>query len=101
MNPAEQLHEVYAHPRRVKVLAGLLSDLIPEQSRVLDVGCGDGMIDRAILDRRDDLSIDGVDVIRTFRSEYGSFLKRSSPAELVAELRAQNQRHAGTNPFES
>ena len=30
---------------------------------VLDVGCGDGLIDRHILDRRPDLSIAGIDVM--------------------------------------
>jgi SAM-dependent methyltransferase len=45
----------------VSVLAGHFAELIPQGHAVLDVGCGDGLIDRLILDRRADLQIRGVD----------------------------------------
>jgi SAM-dependent methyltransferase len=37
--------------------------MIPAGHRVLDVGCGDGCIDAALKQRRDDLHIEGVDVL--------------------------------------
>ena len=55
------LHGRVVHQRRVRVLAEHFADLIPQQHAVLDVGCGDGLIDRLILDRRADLRISGVD----------------------------------------
>ena len=55
------LHGRVVHPRRVRVLAGHFAELIPHGHSVLDVGCGDGLIDRLILDRRADLRICGVD----------------------------------------
>jgi SAM-dependent methyltransferase len=55
------LHGRVVHSRRVRVLARHLAELIPGGHSVLDVGCGDGLIDRLILDRRPDLRICGAD----------------------------------------
>ncbi|MBA2305807.1 MAG: methyltransferase domain-containing protein [Acidobacteria bacterium] len=44
-------------------MAGHFAELIPEGHSVLDVGCGDGLVGRLILDRRPDLNIAGVDVL--------------------------------------
>jgi SAM-dependent methyltransferase len=55
------LHGRLVHARRVRALAGHFSELLPPAHRVLDVGCGDGLIDRLILERRPDLTICGVD----------------------------------------
>ena len=62
MNPAGSLHGRLVSPRRVNVLGRHLSRLLPEGARVLDVGCGDGEIDRWLMDRRGDLEIRGLDV---------------------------------------
>jgi SAM-dependent methyltransferase len=56
-------HGKLVHSRRVRVLAKHLSDLIPPGHSVLDVGCGDGLIDSLILRQRADLHITGVDVL--------------------------------------
>ena len=56
-------HGRLAHSRRVKVLVEHFVRLIPRGSRLLDVGCGDGMIDRLIMDARPDVEISGVDVL--------------------------------------
>lgn len=56
-------HSRIVHNRRVKVLVDHFVKLIPQGSHVLDVGCGDGMIDRLIMDARPDIEIIGVDVL--------------------------------------
>jgi SAM-dependent methyltransferase len=48
--------------RRVEVLAETIANLLPQGSRVLDVGAGSGEIAAAILAQRPDLSIEGCDV---------------------------------------
>ena len=45
------------------------------------------------------VSVDGVDITRSFREEFASFLERSTPAELVAELRRRNAEAESSNPF--
>jgi SAM-dependent methyltransferase len=57
------LHHRAVHNRRVRILSHHLSQIIPGGGRVLDVGCGDGLISRAIMDERPDLEIEGVDVM--------------------------------------
>jgi SAM-dependent methyltransferase len=57
------LHEKLVFNRRIRVLAGHLAPLIPPKARVLDIGCGDGSIDRLILEQRPDVSIEGLDVL--------------------------------------
>ena len=57
------LHQKLVAGRRVQVLAEHLTALIPSGARVLDVGCGDGMIDRLISEHRTDVSIQGIDVL--------------------------------------
>ncbi|HXW54140.1 MAG TPA: class I SAM-dependent methyltransferase [Candidatus Cybelea sp.] len=59
----ETLHDRFVFDRRVRVLAGHLSALIPERARVLDVGCGDGAVDALIVRRRPDIFIQGIDVL--------------------------------------
>jgi ubiquinone/menaquinone biosynthesis C-methylase UbiE len=59
----ERLHGRYVHSRRVRVLCDHLSELIPSNGRVLDVGCGDGLLASLILERRRDAEISGIDVL--------------------------------------
>ncbi len=56
-------HGKYVHSRRVKVLVDHFVRLIPHGHRVLDVGCGDGMIARMIMDARPDIDIVGTDIL--------------------------------------
>jgi len=58
-----RLHGQYVHNRRVRILRDSLSELIPQGARVLDVGCGDGLLARLILDQRPDIQISGIDVL--------------------------------------
>jgi len=59
----DRVHEGHVHRRRVRVLATHLAGMLPRDARVLDVGCGDGLLARAVLERRPDLMISGIDVL--------------------------------------
>ncbi|PLX41957.1 MAG: SAM-dependent methyltransferase [Deltaproteobacteria bacterium] len=56
-------HEKFAFKNRTRRIAELLSELLPEGAMVLDVGCGDGLIDELLLSTRPDLKILGVDTL--------------------------------------
>jgi len=57
------IHGDIVHSRRVQILAEHFAQVIPKNHAVLDVGCGDGRIDRLLLNRRPDLTISGTDVL--------------------------------------
>jgi SAM-dependent methyltransferase len=57
------IHSRLVLNRRVSVLAGHLAEFLPANARVLDIGCGDGMIDRLMLAERPDATIEGIDVL--------------------------------------
>lgn len=61
-NPLRELHRRLVVDRRIRVLAGHMSDLLPRGAKVLDVGCGDGKISRAIADARPDIEVRGIEV---------------------------------------
>ncbi|WP_270937990.1 class I SAM-dependent methyltransferase [Falsiroseomonas oryzae] len=63
MGVVARVHGEYVFARRIRVLAESLAPLLPEGGTVLDVGCGDGQIDRLIGLRRPDLRIEGIDVL--------------------------------------
>lgn len=63
MNLLGNLHGDYVHARRVQVLRKCLSDLIPQQASVLDIGCGDGKLGSLITSNRPDLHYMGIDVL--------------------------------------
>jgi SAM-dependent methyltransferase len=63
MNVLDRIHEGYVFGRRVRKLADHLAEVIPPDARVLDVGCGDGLIDRRLQDLRPDLTLRGIDVL--------------------------------------
>jgi SAM-dependent methyltransferase len=55
------VHERHVLGRRIRVLSAQVAELLPPGARVLDVGCGDGLLARAIADRRPDVDIQGID----------------------------------------
>jgi len=57
------VHNVAVFNRRVEVLVRHLAEMIPIGGRVLDLGCGDGSIALALMGKRPDLSLEGVDVL--------------------------------------
>jgi SAM-dependent methyltransferase len=63
MSALDVLHGRLVFGRRVDRLADALAARLPAGATVLDIGCGDGSIAHAVLQRRSDLSITGVDVL--------------------------------------
>ena len=68
MGLLDRVHGGYVYQRRVNVLAEHLANAIPEESQVLDIGCGDGLIDSLICERRKDVRIEGIDVMLRSRT---------------------------------
>jgi len=63
MSVVGELHGRYVHSRRVNVLTERISELIPPNAKVLDVGCGDGLLSTLIMQNRPDVEISGIDVL--------------------------------------
>jgi len=57
-------HQKFVFQRRVQQLSSQLAPLFAQASQILDVGCGDGLIDKLILEKRPDLNIHGVDIFK-------------------------------------
>ncbi len=57
------LHRRLVKPRQSDRLADILTGLLPEQGRVLDVGCGTGRIARRVVQRNPRLEIQGIDIL--------------------------------------
>jgi len=74
MSFTEWIHGDYVHGRRVRVLCDNLSELIPSDSTVLDVGCGDGLLANLILQKRPDLNLSGLDVLVREHTEIPVYL---------------------------
>jgi len=62
LKAVEHLHQSYVLSRRVRILASRLAALLPSSAKVLDVGCGDGLLAAEIVRLRPDVAIEGVDV---------------------------------------
>jgi SAM-dependent methyltransferase len=57
------LHRKLVFKRRVEVLADWFAKLLPSEARVLDVGCGDGLISAVLRQKRPDIEVRGIDVL--------------------------------------
>jgi ubiquinone/menaquinone biosynthesis C-methylase UbiE len=57
------LHDKLVSTRRVEVLAKWFARLLPSGVRVLDVGCGDGVISALLRQQRPDITVQGIDVL--------------------------------------
>ncbi|MBX3577754.1 MAG: methyltransferase domain-containing protein [Rhizobiaceae bacterium] len=57
------VHDRAVFRRRVRVLSSLIADELGRDGTVLDLGCGDGSIARAIMDRKPGLRFRGIDVL--------------------------------------
>jgi SAM-dependent methyltransferase len=49
--------------RRVQILCAHLAELLPQSARVLDVGCGNGLLVHLLVQRRPDVEVQGIDVL--------------------------------------
>src|SRR5437016_8879135 len=63
MNLFRRIHNAQVHQRRVRVLARHLSELIPPNVSILDVGSGDGLLASRVLARRTDLKWVAIDTL--------------------------------------
>jgi SAM-dependent methyltransferase len=63
MKLIDNVHETRIKGRRAEVLSRRLAELMPQQARVLDVGCGNGLVAWSIRQVRPDVTIEGVDVL--------------------------------------
>lgn len=63
MSLVERVHGGYVHPHRVRVLSHHLVELFPQNAQVLDVGCGDALLARRLMQKRPDLNLRGLDVV--------------------------------------
>lgn len=60
----EKVHALFVFSRRTSVLSSLIANMLPPDSRILDIGCGDGTIDRKIMSMRSDVKITGLDILK-------------------------------------
>jgi SAM-dependent methyltransferase len=63
MKAVDTIHNQYVHGRRVNQLCRHFAQLIPQNAKVLDVGCGDGLLASLIQQMRPDLELCGIDVL--------------------------------------
>jgi SAM-dependent methyltransferase len=63
MSLLERIHGGYVGTRRSRVLSDHFAELIPRNARLLDVGCGDGLLACMIIRKRPDIALRGIDVL--------------------------------------
>lgn len=64
MDAIGTLHDRLVPNRRVDVLSSWFAQLAPQNARILDVGCGDGLLAATLCSRRPDLNVRGLEVLR-------------------------------------
>lgn len=62
VNVVGRAHGRLVHQRRSRVLASRLAQLLPNGGTVLDIGCGDGLLDKMLMESHPDLEIHGIDI---------------------------------------
>ena len=59
----EVIHDRYVAQRRTRALVRHLSEVLPPEATVLDVGSGDGTVANLVMRSRPDLKLQGIDVL--------------------------------------
>lgn len=62
LNLFKKLHHKYVFLRRISVLSNQIALQIPNNIRILDIGCGDGTISKMIIDNKKKTTIEGIDI---------------------------------------
>jgi SAM-dependent methyltransferase len=57
------IHGKIVFNRRIRTLAAAIADRLPQNARVLDVGCGSGDLALLVMQMRPDVTIEGIDVL--------------------------------------
>jgi SAM-dependent methyltransferase len=63
MKSIDKLHANLIYGRRVEILATWMARLLPQDASVVDVGAGDGLVSRLIMNKRPDIRIEGLEVL--------------------------------------
>jgi SAM-dependent methyltransferase len=58
----KKLHDLFVYDRRMDLLSEIIGKKLNDGEKILDIGCGDGKIDRLIMNRKS-VDISGVDVL--------------------------------------
>jgi len=57
------LHRKYVFLRRIEVLSEEIAQVMPENCKVLDIGCGDGTISKLVQQKRKGITYQGIDIM--------------------------------------
>jgi len=68
MNILQKFHSShYSH--RTNIISSLIIEMLPNNVNILDIGCGDGTIDKKIIEKKPTIKIAGVDVLKQKKSK--------------------------------
>ncbi len=77
----KKIHHTYVFKRRIDVISDAINNKLPSVSTILDIGCGDGSISKQIIDKRGNVKIVGIDIMKRpeCHIEYVSFDGKNIP----------------------
>jgi SAM-dependent methyltransferase len=91
----DRVHGGMVFSRRVRVLADRLAPLMPQNAKILDVGCGDGSVGLKVVEQRPDCTLEGIDVlvrphtafpVKEFDGEHIPYADRSVDAVMFVDV---------------
>ena len=63
MKLLKDLHHEYVFLRRIKVISDEIAKQMPDNVKILDIGCGDGTISKLISEKKSGISYEGIDIM--------------------------------------
>lgn len=63
MKLLKDLHHEYVFLRRIKVISDEIAKQMPDNVKILDIGCGDGTISKLISEKKPGISYEGIDIM--------------------------------------